>query len=118
MRQHQRGARCACTLLTRAALAVIATAGACSVVLTPASQPVGATGVLPPSNPAVSVPPQVVPHCTYSPVNDNSVPCIDSILHDINEARSLEGLGSMVLPSSYATDSVAVQQLVLTDEER
>ena len=40
------------------------------------------------------------------------------MLHNINYARSLEGLGPMVLPSGYATDTVPVQQLIIADEER
>ena len=39
-------------------------------------------------------------------------------LHNINYARSLEGLGPLVLPSNYASEPVAVQQLIITDEER
>ncbi len=74
--------------------------------------------MVPPSNPSVDVPPQVKPHCTATPVDDTSAACIDSVLHNINYARSLEGLGPMVLPSDYATDSVPVQQLIIADEER
>ena len=78
----------------------------------------GATGIVPPATPSVNVPPQVVPHCTMSPVDDTSTACISSVLHNINYARWLEGLGPMVLPSTYAGDPVALQQLILTDEER
>jgi hypothetical protein len=59
-----------------------------------------------------------MPACTLTPVDDTSAPCIDSVLHNINEARWLEGLGPMVLPSNYATDSVPLQQLIIADEER
>jgi hypothetical protein len=59
-----------------------------------------------------------MPRCSISPVDDTSAGCIDSVLHDINYARSLEGLGPLVLPSDFATDPVAVQQLIVTDEER
>ena len=68
--------------------------------------------------PSVNVSPQVMPHCALTPVDDTSAGCIDSVLHDINDARSLEGLGPMVLPTDYATDPVPVQQLVIADEER
>ena len=51
-------------------------------------------------------------------VDDTSAACIDSVLHNINYARWLEGLGPLVLPSGYATDSVPVQQLIIADEER
>ena len=73
---------------------------------------------MPPANPAVNIPPQVVPHCTRTPVDDTSAGCIDSVLHNINYARSLESLGPMVLPSTYAADSVPLQQLIIADEER
>jgi hypothetical protein len=77
-----------------------------------------AAGIVPPANPAADIPPQVLPHCTPTPVDDTSAGCIDSVLHNINYARSLEGLGSMVLPSGYANDSVPLQQLIIADEER
>ncbi len=75
-----------------------------------------AAGIVPPSNPSASVPPQVMPRC--SAVDDTSAGCIDSVLHNINYARSLEGLGPLVLPSSYAGDPVTMQELIITDEER
>jgi len=59
-----------------------------------------------------------MPHCTVSPVDDISAACINSVLHNINYARALEGLGPLVLPSNYASQPVAVQQLIITDEER
>ena len=66
----------------------------------------------------MNVSPQVMPHCTLIPVDDTSTGCINSVLHNINDARSLEGLGPMVLPSDYATDPVPMQQLIIADEER
>jgi len=66
----------------------------------------------------VNVPAQVKPACTLTPVDDTSTGCIDSVLHNINYARTLEGLGPMVLPSGYASDTVPVQQLIIADEER
>jgi IPT/TIG domain len=59
-----------------------------------------------------------MPRCTLTPVDDTSAACIDSVLHNINYARELEGLGPMDLPSDYAADSVPVQQLIIADEER
>jgi hypothetical protein len=102
----------------RALLAVAASAGALTVVVAVVPIEAHATGIVPPANPAVNVPPQVVPHCTATPVDDTSAGCIESILHNINYARSLEGLGAMILPSGYATDFVPVQQLIIADEER
>ena len=117
MRRQHAGARVAWSSLARAALAALALSSAL-VAVAAATEPAGATGILPPSNPSSNVAPQVMPACTSTPVDDTSAVCIDSVLHNINDARSLEGLGPMVLPSNYATDSVPVQQLIIADEER
>ncbi len=114
MRRHQPGARAASSALARAALAVAAGFGSALVVSAAAPPTAGASG----GNPTVNVPQQVMPHCRPTPVDDTSAACIDSVLHNINYARSLEGLGPMVLPSGYASDSVPVQQLIIADEER
>ena len=102
--------------MARAALALTAGVASALVVVGGTSLDAGATAILPPDNPSASVPPQVVPACTT--VGDHTAGCIDSVLHNINYARSLEGLGPLVLPLDYATDPAAVQLLVLTDEER
>ena len=104
--------------MARAALAVAAGIVSAVVAVGGVNLDAGATVILPPDNPAVSVPPQVMPACTFVTVDDDSAGCIDSVLHNINYARSLEGLGPLVLPSDYGSDPVAEQQLVLTDEER
>ena len=101
--------------MARATAAMAAVLGGTVLAVVP-GRIATASGSVP--NPTVSVPPQVMPHCSVSPVDDTSPACIDSVLHNINYARSLEGLGSMVLPSDYATDPVPVQQLIITDEER
>ena len=118
MRQHQRGARAVSRSLARAALAAAAGIGSLTVVVAVAPGEAHAAGIVPPANPAVNIPPQVVPQCTTTPVDDTSAGCIDSVLHNINYARSLESLGPMVLPTTYAGDPVAVQQLIIADEER
>jgi len=102
--------------MARAALALTAGVASALVVVAGTSLDAGATAILPPDNPSASVPPQVMPACTT--VGDHTAGCIDSVLHNINYARSLEGLGPLVLPPDYATDLVPVQQLILTDEER
>ena len=103
--------------MVRAVLALAAGVTSALVVVAGPSIHAGATVILPPDNPTASVPPQVMPACTT--VDDNSAGCIDSVLHNINDARSLEGLGPMVLPPDYATGLLPEQQqLVLTDEER
>ncbi len=118
MRRHQPGARALFTVAVRAAATLAAGIGSTLVVISSAPAVAGASGILPPSNPAASVPPQVMPACSFSPLDDTSTGCSDSILHNINYARWIEGLGPLVLPSDYASDPVAVQQLILTDEER
>jgi len=115
VRRQQRGARALSTLL-RAGVALVAGIGSTLVILSAAPAPAGASGIVPPADPSVSVPPQVMPDCSY--VGDTTAGCIDSVLHNINYARSLEGLGPLVLPTDYATDPVYKQQLILTDEER
>ncbi len=118
MRQHRSGTRGASNSWSRATLALVAGLGSVVVVAAGAPGDASAAGIVPPGNPYVNVSPQVMPDCTLTPVDDTSAGCIDSVLHNINYARSLEGLGPMVLPSGYAGDSVPVQQLILADEER
>ena len=77
----------------------------------------GASGIVAPAKPSVNVPPQVMPACTITP-DDHSAGCIDSVLHNINYARTFEGLGPLVLPNNYASQTVSMQQLIIADEER
>jgi len=116
--RHQPGARAGSTSIARAALAVAAGVASALVVIAGSPVGAGASGIVPPSNPSVSIPPQVMPDCTFLTVDDTSAGCIDSVLHNINFARMFEGLGPLVLPSNYASESVPLQQLVITDEER
>jgi IPT/TIG domain len=118
VKRQRRAARALWTAVLRTGVAISAVVGTAVIVVAPHGIAAGAADILPPSNPTVNVPPQVMPHCSTSPVDDTSTACIDSVLHNINYARSLEGLGSMVLPSTYASDTVAQQQLIITDEER
>ncbi len=102
----------------RIAVALAGVVGSSVILVSGTALPAAAAGILPPSNPTVSVPPQVMPDCSLSPVDDTSSGCTDSLLHDINYGRSLEGLGPLVLPGDYASQPVPVQQLIITDEER
>ncbi|HEY6429470.1 MAG TPA: hypothetical protein VIX84_19770, partial [Acidimicrobiales bacterium] len=104
--------------IARGLFALAAVTASALAVVGAAAAPAGAAGIVPPSNPTNSVPPQVMPHCSLSPVDDTSALCINSVLHDINYGRSLEGLGPLVLPGGYAGDAVPVQQLIIADEER
>jgi hypothetical protein len=118
VRRHAHDTRTVSHWLTGAVLAVAAVLASTVMAITAAPEAAGAAGLVPPANPTANVPPQVVPRCTSSPVDDTSAGCIDSVLHNINDGRALEGLGPMVLPSDYATDSVPLQQLIIADEER
>ena len=118
MKRLRVGARTSAASMGRIAVALAGLVGSSAIVMSATTPPAAAAGIVPPSNPTVSVPPQVMPDCSLSPVDDTSGGCIDSVLHNINDARSLEGLGPLVLPSDYATDPVPAQQLVITDEER
>src|SRR5579871_1841097 len=100
--QQRHGARAASPALTRALVASLVVLGTLIVVLATSPGPAGASGIVPPADPSASVPPQVMPRCTTTPVDDTSAGCIDSVLHNINQARSLENLGPLVLPSTYA----------------
>jgi hypothetical protein len=99
--------------LAHSFVALAAGIGSAFLVIAATPGAAGASG-----NPPASVPPQVMPHCTITPVDDTTAACINSVLHNINYARQLEGLGPLVLPSDYATDSVPMQQLILADQER
>ena len=97
MRRHRTGPRALARSLPRTTLAVAAAWGSATVLATFAPVSAGASGILPPSNPSVSAPPQVMPRCSVSPVDDTSAGCINSVLHNINYARALEGLGPLVV---------------------
>ena len=94
-RQHQTGARALSRLLARAGLAMTAGVGSAVVLITTVPASAGASGILPPSNPSVSVPPQVMPRCSITPVDDTSAGCTNSILHNINYGRAVEGLAPL-----------------------
>ena len=115
---RQRPSASTSTFLARGLLGLAALAASAALLVGGPASSAGAAGVVPPANPTENVPPQVVPHCTTSPVDDTSPACIDSLLHNINYARSLENLGPLVLPTNYATDLVPMQQLIIADEER
>ncbi len=116
--RHHSGVRAGSSSLARATFALAAGVGSALIAVSVGPSSSDASPIVPPNNPSVDVPPQVIPACTTSPVDDTSAQCIDSVLHNINYARSLEGLGPMVLPSTYASDTVPVQQLIIADEER
>ncbi len=117
MRRQQPGARGVSSALARTLVAAVATLGPVFVVAS-GQQAATAAGIVPPTKPTADVQPQVLPHCTTTTVDDDSAACIDSVLHNVNYGRFLEGLGPMVLPSDYASDSPPLQQLVIADEER
>lgn len=72
----------------------------------------GSTG-----DPATNVPPtpDYWPACSSSP---GSQTCIDAVVAAIDHARSLEGVGPMVLPSGFASLPTAEQTFVVSNLER
>ena len=76
------------------------------IVLT--DQP-GAHAIVPPNVPPANVTPPVPVNCDLFAI-DNTPNCMFSALLDINYARSLEGVGPMVLPPNY-TSMAPSQQL-------
>jgi hypothetical protein len=71
-----------------------------------------------PADPATNVPPtpDYWPACSVS--GANSAICIDAVVTAINHARSLEGVGPMVLPAGFASMATAVQTFVVSNLER
>jgi hypothetical protein len=78
----------------------------------------GATGIVPPSDPPQNIAAQLNPATYCSGVDDTSASCTAVYLHNIDYARSLEGVPPMVLPSDWASLDVASRDLVLTNLER
>jgi hypothetical protein len=55
--------------------------------------------------------------CTIYPL-DNSAPCVQAALSEVNYARGAQGLGPMVLGASWAELSVPEQVLIVVNAER
>ena len=91
------------------------------------SAPTGATAagtvrtppaaILPPSHPFANVARQVSFNCDNFAI-DNTPNCIYSALLNINYARSLEGLGPMILPTDFPALPPAQQLFVIFNLER
>jgi hypothetical protein len=73
--------------------------------------------IVPPNHPAANVPSQVGFNCDLYAV-DNTDNCIFSALLNINYARSLEGVGPMILPGDYASLVPSEQLFVIFNLER
>jgi hypothetical protein len=73
--------------------------------------------ILPPDDPRANVPLQVFNNCDLFAIDDTP-DCIYSTLLNINYARSLEGVGPMILPSDYPSMAPSEQLLVLFNLER
>ena len=76
-----------------------------------------AQAATPAGAPTNNVAPQLPIMCQGATL-DNSAGCIQSALHDINYARSLEGVKPMILPTNYASLPLAEQALVVVNLER
>jgi len=73
--------------------------------------------IVPPNHPAANVPTQVPANCDLFAI-DNTADCIFSTLLNINYARSLEGVGPMILPGTYFGMTPSEQLFVLFNLER
>ena len=78
---------------------------------------VGPRAIVPPNHPVANVQSQVGFNCSQSALDDTAE-CIYSALLNINYARSLEGVGPMILPSDYAGLAPAQQLFVVFNLER
>ncbi len=76
-----------------------------------------ADAILPPGHPAANVPSQVPFNCDLFAIDD-SPDCIYSSLLNIDYARSLEGVGPMILPDDYAGLAPSQQLFVIFNLER
>ena len=93
----------------------------------PASQPVPVTkawpqsrqGILPPNNPSQNIAPSpnFLASCNGAHYDDSSG-CVTASLQAIDNARELEGLPGMVLPTNWGSLSPAEQLYVITNLER
>ena len=70
------------------------------------------------ADPATNVPPTPDYWPTCSASGASSQTCINAVVTAIDNARALEGVGPMVLPSGFATMSTAVQTFVVSNLER
>jgi hypothetical protein len=68
------------------------------------------------SDPAQNVPSSYWPVCSQAGANSQT--CTDAVVAAINHARSLEGVGPMVLPTDFASLSPAQQTFVVSNVER
>jgi hypothetical protein len=75
------------------------------------------TAIVPPNHPLANVQNQVAFNCDQFAIDDTP-DCIYSSLLNINYARSLEGVGPMVLPSDYTSLAPAQQLFVIFNLER
>jgi hypothetical protein len=70
------------------------------------------------ADPATNVPPTPDYWPTCSSSGAGSQTCIDAVVAAIDNARALEGVGPMALPSGFAAMSPAVQTFVVSNLER
>jgi hypothetical protein len=105
------------TWMGRLSVAALAVAASITSLMAFPASPVGAAGILPPNNPATNILPAIPLACNNA-INDTSAACTNSTLYDIDVGRNDEGLGPLILPSNYASLTVAGQDLALVNLER
>ncbi len=102
-------------------LACVALLGGMSTAIATATvipSTAGASGIIPPGNPAANIPFLVAPDCITGAFPDNSTPCISSLLTDIDHARAEEGVGPMSLPPGFAAMPANEQTWAVINLER
>ncbi len=82
-------------------MAILGTAHPGSAPSAPNDAALASHAIVPPGHPPANVANQVPFNCDLYAI-DNTPDCIYSSLLNIDYARSLEGVGPMVLPSDYA----------------
>jgi len=80
--------------------------------------PVATAGIVPPANPAVSIPPTPLFETPCLADGALSAPCIAATLQATDGARAREGLPPMTLPGNYSALTPAEELFVLADTER
>jgi hypothetical protein len=106
------------TWMGRLSAAAIAVMALCTSLMSVAANPASATAILPPNNPPTNILPALPLSSCNQAADDTSTACTNAMLYDIDVGRVDEGLGPLILPSNYASLTLAEQDLALVNLER
>jgi hypothetical protein len=84
----------------------------------PPPAPVHSSGIVPPANPAVSIPANPPFESVCLAQGPMSPGCVADTLQATDNARAKEGLGPLALPGDYSALTAAEQLFVLSNSER